>query len=213
MLVRIETAAFFLPNRLIMKIITFLFLSLSTSCFCQTDTLVVEIIYGSKPIAKSESHWFGGKLGGHIGLRIGADSVMHFVPGGRVVATNVNSDTGRYLISSKRSFYRTFHCDTTKTCQIFIPVTSSQKQKLLKDAAPFLKEGPYPYAFFGMRCAAACYHLLSLADVTKDRSRSRMTWKFFYPRKLRKFLFKEAAQKGWIIKETAGSSKRKWDHD
>lgn len=179
----------------------------------QTDTLVVEIIYGSKPKIADERHWFGGKLGGHIGLTIGKDSVMHFVPGGRVAATNINSDTGKYLMSSKKGFYRTFYCDTTKTCRIFIPVTPAQKQQLLKSATPFLKEGPYPYAFFGMRCAAACYHLLSLADVTKDRSKSAMTWKFFYPRKLRKFLFKEAKTKGWKITITPGSSKRKWDHD
>jgi hypothetical protein len=179
----------------------------------QTDTLVVEVIYGSKPLVEGERHWFGGKLGGHIGLRLAKDSVMHFVPGGRVVATNLNSDIGRYLISSPKQFYRTFHADTTKTCQIFIPISPAQKQKLLNDSKPFVKEGPYPYAFFGMRCAAACYHLLSLADVTKDLSRSRMTWKFFYPRKLRKQLFKEAKSKGWIVTETKGSTKRKWDHD
>lgn len=196
-----------------MKSLFITLILLPFSVISQTDTLVVEVIYGSKPIDKNERHWFGGKLGGHIGLRIGSDSVMHFVPGGRVAATNINSDTGKYLISSERSFYRTFYCDTTKTCRIFIPITSSQKQKLLKDAGPFLKDGPYPYAFFGMRCAAACYHLLSLADVTKDLSRSRMTWKFFYPRKLRKFLFKEAKTAAWVIRETSGSTKRKWDHD
>jgi hypothetical protein len=193
------------------SLLIFLFIPLLS--ICQNDTLVVEVIYGSKPIDKNERSWFGGKLGGHIGLKIGKDSVMHFVPGGRVVAININSDTGRYLISSSKQFYRTFRADTTKTCQIFIPINSSQKQKLLNDSKPFLKEGPYPYAFLGMRCAAACYHLLSLADVTKDLSRSRMTWKFFYPRKLRKYLFKEAKSKGWIIKETPGSTKRKWDHD
>lgn len=196
-----------------MKQLLLLLLILPSIGRAQTDTLVVEVIYGSRPIDKNERSWFGGKLGGHIGLRIGEDSVMHFVPGGRVAATNINSDTGRYLLSSDRNFYRTFYCDTTKTCRIFIPVSSTQKQQLLKDAKPFLKEGPYPYAFFGMRCAAACYHLLSLADVTKDRSRSSMTWKFIYPRKLRKFLFKEAKAKGWKIMTTPGSSKRKWDHD
>lgn len=196
-----------------MKTIAVILLLFSIKCFSQTDTLVVEIIYGSKPIHKSEKNWFGGKLGGHIGLKIGEDSVMHFVPGGRVHATNLNSDTGRYLISSSKQFYRTFHCDTTKICRIFIPVTPAQKQQLLQDSKIFLENGPYPYAFFGMRCAAACYHLLSLADVTEDRSRSRMTWKFFYPRKLRKFLFKEAREKGWKIEHTEGSTKRKWDHD
>ncbi|MNU93882.1 hypothetical protein D3C71_838330 [compost metagenome] len=180
---------------------------------CQKDTLVVEIIYGSKPLTKDGRHWFGGKLGGHIGLRIGQDSVMHFVPGGSVRATNVNSDIGRYLISSEKRFYRTFYCDTTKTCRIFIPITPIQKQELLLAAAPFLQKGPYPYAFFGMRCAAACYHLLSLSKVTKKISKSSMTWKFFYPRKLRKFLFKEADKNGWIVKHSVGSSKRKWDHD
>lgn len=180
---------------------------------CQTDTLVVEVIYGSKPISKDESHWFGGKLGGHIGLKIGNDSVMHFVPGGKVAATNINSDTGRYLISSTAQFYRTFYCDTTKTCRIFIPISSAQKHQLLSDVKPFIEKGPYPYALFGMRCAAACYHLLSLANVTKDLSRSKMTWKFIYPRKLRKYLFKEAKAKGWVIQGTPGSTKRKWDHD
>lgn len=196
-----------------MKQFLLLLIALPFISLAQTDTLVVEIIYGSKPKAAGERHWFGGKLGGHIGLTIGTDSVMHFVPGGRVAATNINSDTGRYLLSSHRSFYRTFYCDTTKTCRIFIPISRRQKQQLLETAQPFLKEGPYPYAFFGMRCAAACYHLLSLADVTKDRSRSSMTWKFFYPRKLRKFLFKEAKEKGWKITTTPGSTNRKWDHD
>lgn len=196
-----------------MKSLTLILLLIPLLSISQTDTLVIEVIYGSKPLAKGERHWFGGKLGGHIGLRIGKDSVMHFVPGGRVAATNINSDIGRYLISSSKQFYRTFHADTTKICQIFIPVSSAQKQKLLTDSNPFLKEGPYPYAFFGMRCAAACYHLLSLADVTKDLSRSRMTWKFFYPRKLRKHLFREAKSNGWIVKQTPGSTKRKWDHD
>lgn len=196
-----------------MRLITFTILLLSFNCLSQTDTLVVEVIYGSKPLTKGEPHWFGGKLGGHIGLKIGNDSIMHFVPGGRVNATNANSDTGRYLISSTKQFYRTFHADTTKTCRIFIPISSGQKQKLLNDSKSFLEEGPYPYALFGMRCAAACYHLLSIADVTTDLSRSKMTWKFIYPRKLRKYLFKEAKSKGWIIKETAGSTKRKWDHD
>lgn len=196
-----------------MKSLSILLISIPFVSTSQSDTLVVEVIYGSKPIDKNERPWFGGKLGGHVGLRLGKDSVMHFVPGGRVAATNINSDTGRYLISSSKQFYRTFRADTTKTCQIFIPVSSAQKQKLLAESKSFLKDGPYPYAFFGMRCAAACYHLLSLGDVTKDLSRSRMTWKFFYPRKLRKRLFKEAKSNGWIIKQTPGSTKRKWDHD
>jgi hypothetical protein len=197
----------------VMKQLLRLLFLLPFTCPGQTDTLVVEVIYGSKPIDKSESHWFGGKLGGHIGLKIGEDSILHFVPGGRVNATNANSDTGRYLISDRKQFYRTFHCDTTKTCRILIQVSNTQKQQLLTATAPFLKQGPYPYALFGMRCAAACYHLLSLADVTKDLSRSKMTWKFIYPRKLRKYLFKEAQTKGWIIERSPGSTKRKWDHD
>lgn len=200
-------------NAIAMKLLLFTILSLSFNSFSQTDTLVVEIIYGSKPLTKDGAHWFGGKLGGHIGLRIGKDSVMHFVPGGRVNATNMNSDTGNYLISSEKQFYKTFYCDTTKICRIFIPVSPDQKKELLRASTPFLQKGPYPYAFFGMRCAAACYHLLSLGNVTKKLSKSRMTWKFFYPRKLRKFLFKEAEKNGWIVKHSKGSTKRKWDHD
>jgi hypothetical protein len=139
--------------------------------------------------------------------------VMHFVPGESVRVTNINSDNGTYLLSSTSQFYKTFRCDTAKTCRIFIPITPKQKQQLLTLSSPFLKEGPYPYAFFGMRCAAACYHLLSLADITTDLSRSSMTRKFFYPRKLRKHLFREAQKNGWIVQLNKGSMKRKWDHD
>ncbi|WP_343747801.1 hypothetical protein [Fluviicola sp.] len=196
-----------------MKLIFLSLLLLPIPAFSQKDTLVVEVIYGSKPLSKEESHWFGGKLGGHIGLRIGQDSVLHFLPGRRVNATNANSDIGRYVISSEKQFYHTFYCDTLKTMQIFIPVDHKQKLELLQSSAPFIQKGPYPYAFFGMRCAAACYHLLSLADVTEKHSKSKMTWKFFYPRKLRKFLLKKATENHWIVKQTAGSRKRKWDHD
>lgn len=154
-----------------MKALAFLLTLFPFLTISQTDTLVVEVIYGSKPIDKSERHWFGGKLGGHIGLRIGEDSIMHFVPGGSVNATNINSDTGKYLISGTRSFYRTFYCDTTKTCRIFIPITSQQKQHLLQDAGPFLKEGPYPYAF--SECAAllpaiTCYLLQTLQKISPE---------------------------------------------
>lgn len=195
-----------------MKIIILLLCLLPAFCFSQTDTLVVEVIYGSKPLAKSEAHWFGGKLGGHIGLRIGQDSIMHFLPGGRVNATNANSDTGRYIISTEKQFYRIFAADSLKTCRIFIPISPSQKQLLLSDSKAFLEKGPYPYSLFGMRCAAACYHLLSLANVTEDLSQRKMTWKFIYPRKLRKYLFREAEKTHWKITRTAGAVNRKWDH-
>lgn len=175
--------------------------------------LTVHIIYGSKPLAKGESKWFGGKLGGHIGLQVGRDKIIHFNPNGKVRVFGHSDEPGQYVLSSKKSFYNTFHCDSAKTMQVVISVSPEAKQHLDSICRGFLNASPYPYAFFGMRCTSACYHLLSEAGVVPKMSKSHMTRRFFYPRRLRKLLLKKATSQHWTITQTAGTSCRKWDHD
>lgn len=175
--------------------------------------ITVHVIYGSKPIAKGETKWFGGKLGGHIGLQVGKDKIIHFNPGGKVRAFGRSAEPGNYVLSSVREFYRTFHCDSAKRMQVTIPVTAEMKLQLDSVCGVFLKNPPYPYAFFGMRCTSACYHLLSVAGVYPEYSKKKMIRRFFYPRRLRKRLIRSAKDRNWKLTLTEWTVRRKWDHD
>ncbi len=184
-------------------------------CISAQDSLfaTVHVIYGSKPIAKTEGKWFGGKWGGHVGLEVSPGKVVHFNPGGAVGAWQKNSDTGRYVVSTVEGFYCTFGCDSVKQLAVKIPITVAESNVLDSIANHFVAQSPYPYAFFGMRCAAACYHLLSFTDTYPEISKRKMVRRFFYPRKLRKRLLKSAKKKHWKTTVTEGRSTRKWDHD
>lgn len=175
--------------------------------------VTVHVIYGSKPISENEGKWFGGKLGGHVGLEIMPGQVIHFNPGGAVKATRQHSDTGSYVQSSIENFYCTFGCELVKTMQVNIPVTLAERTLLDSISQQFVAHPPYPYAFFGMRCAAACYHLLSYTSIAPEFGDRKMVRRFFYPRKLRKYLIRRAKKTHWKITVSEGRESRKWDHD
>lgn len=197
---------------------TFLLILLSAflfpAAFAQDSLFVtVHVIYGSKPKAPGETEWFGGKWGGHVGLEIAPDRVIHFNPGGPFKVLRRKSDPGTYAESSVARFYCTFGCDTVKTMQVRIPVTATGRDSLIRMSDHYLANSPYPYAFFGMRCAAACYHLLSHASVFSGKSENTMIRRFFYPRRLRKFLLRESRKHQWEVIINEGTRRRKWDHD
>lgn len=181
--------------------------------YSQNTVVTALFIYGSKPITASERKWFGGKLGGHVGLEVGTDSVFHFNPSGAVKVFGDNETPGSWILSDKSQFLCTFGCDSNKVLAIEIPVDSLTLTSIRKQALIFLDQSPYPYAFFGMRCTSSCYHLLSMGGILQQKSKSAMIRKNFYPRKLRKRLLKMARKNNWKICRTEGRSTRKWDHD
>lgn len=191
-------------------LVVLLFFTLSV--YCQ-DTLCVYFIYGSKPKTAEETSWFGGKLGGHVGLGIHPDTVYHFNPGGKVRAFGKKGETGRWFLSTKDEFLCTFGCDSDKVLMVYIPVDHATISAVRESGNQFVINPTYPYAFFGMRCTAACYHLLSIGGITQPRSNRAMIRKNFYPRKLRKRLLKLATQNGWKTVLIEGRDTRKWDHD
>lgn len=174
--------------------------------------ITVHIIYGSKPAAPGENKWFGGKWGGHIGLQVGNDKIVHFNPGGKVRVFGKKSQPGTWVLSSINHFYCTFGCDTVKTMRVTIPVPKADKLHLDTVCGSFLNNAPYPYAFFGMRCTSACYHLLAEAAIFPEHSKGKMIRKFFYPRRLRRFLLRHRGG-DWVISGEKGTNRRKWDHD
>lgn len=177
------------------------------------DTVSVYFIYGSKPVSETESKWFGGKMGGHVGMGFSKDSVFHFNPNGKVGAFGDKTQPGTWLRSTEREFLCTFGCDSNQILIVQIPISAEEKNAIRTTALQFLEQSPYPYAFFGMRCTSSCYHLLSQTHFFKPKSKSRMIRNYFIPRKLRKELLKKGKRNEWKIICQEGRTSRKWDHD
>jgi hypothetical protein len=193
---------------------------IATPLFSQDSFyLKVHFLYGSTPkraFKATEPKWFGGKLGGHVGIESDSNRILNFVPNGsfHVFSKNKNRHS-KYLEHAEQSFYGILggNPDSVKKTIVLVPVSTLQKRMFDSIAACYLVKTPYDYAFFGMRCGAASYEVLAQLGVLKKYSYRKTYWKIFYPRKLRKRLLKKAKQNGWPVIEQQGSSKRKWEGD
>jgi hypothetical protein len=202
-----------------LALILVLFL-IGTSCNAQDTTFVkVHFLYGSKPkreFKSSERKWFGGVLGGHVGLESEVDQVVSFMRAGKVhwFASRKNP-LSRYAIHTTQRFYSIFryNADSVKKAIVYIPISRSQKQKLDSLISSYVANTPYDYAFFGMRCGAATYDLLARLDILKRYSYRKTYRRIFYPRRLRKRIFKKATENSWRVEITNGSRTRKWERD
>lgn len=174
----------------------------------------VHFLYGSKPARgyeATERKRFGGIMGGHVSLEIQ----------GRIFGF---AHRGAFHVFPKRKERHSFFhntplkhwaADTTgeQYLTIVIPLTGEQYRQLLKLKASFLKNPPYDYAFFGYRCAASGYQMLASAGVFGSYGNYRTVKKFFYPKKLRNFLVKEALKKNYTMHFRQGKASRKWEKD
>ena len=200
-----------------MKVILFLFFSLILFHSSASDSLKyikVHFLYGSKPkkeFKEIESNWFGGIHGGHVEIEIN-DSVIGFVPQGsfHVFGNKTIHHSGFYKFSVK-DWMR--DKKKKKLTSIIIPVTHEQYQKILATHEKYRNETPYDYAFFGYRCAAATYDILSQAGLSKSLNRDKNVTKFFYPKLLRTHLAKIAKEKNYVIVAKDGRKTRKWERD
>jgi hypothetical protein len=200
--------------------ITILFSFISFLSYSQDTTyLKVHFLYGSKPVKEfkdTEQKWFGGIMGGHVGIEGDSNSVVNFLPKGKFhwVAKN-NNRHSTYAVHSVDNFYAILggNPDSVKKAIVYIPVTPIQKQQFDSIATVYFKQTPYDYALLGMRCGAAAHDILGQLDILTNYSYSKTYKKIFYPKKLRKRLFKKAAENGWTIVRQDGSIKRKWESD
>ena len=155
-------------------------------------------------------------MGGHVGIEGDSDRIVNFLPNGKFhwFAKKDNRHS-TYAVHSVDNFYAILgsNGDSVKKGIVYIPVTRQQKQKFDSIATVYLKQTPYDYALFGMRCGAATYDILGQLDILSNYSYGKTYKKIFYPRKLRNRLFKKATENGWTIFIQHGSTKRKWEHD
>ncbi len=179
----------------------------------------VHFLYGSKPkreFKDVESKWFGGKLGGHVGIEIDSNKIVDFVPSGEFHYIEKKNDcNSRFAEHTLESFWEIFggNSDDVKKMTITIPIPVQQKNKLDSIINIYTNETPYDYAFIGMRCGAATYDILSQLGVVKQYSHRRTYMKIFYPKKLRIPLAEQAKQNNWVIQQQEGTTNRKWEKD
>jgi len=179
----------------------------------------VHFLYGSKPkraFKATEPKWFGGKLGGHVGIESNSNRILNFVPKGtfHVFSNNKNRHSG-YAEHTGHAFYGILggNPDSVKKTIVLVPVSLQQKRMFDSIATCYLANTPYDYAFFGMRCGAATYEVLAQLGILKKYTNRKTYRKIFYPKKLRKRLLKKAMQEGWTVIKQQGSCKRKWERD
>jgi hypothetical protein len=205
------------------QLITFIFCFISYLIVAQ-DTLKVHFLYGSKPLKRYknvEKKWFGGILGGHAGIERDSSKILNFMPIGQFNSVKLhvfprkNNKRSVYVEHSFKPFYEILggNSDSVKKAIVYIPITRQQKQKLDNIANTYLKQTPYDYAFFGMRCGAATYELLGQLNILPNYGAIKTRIKIFYPKKLRKQLLKKAIKNDWKIIRNKGSITRKWERD
>lgn len=203
------------------SILTLFFCCIYFLGYSQDSTfLKVHFLYGSKPLKKhkdTERKSFGGILGGHVGIEVNENEILNFLPSsGKLHVFKDNKDKhSTYAIHSIPNFYGILGGEHTsvKMAIIYIPITTQQKQTFDSIVSAYIGHAPYDYAFFGMRCGSSTYEILAQLGILKSYSHKKTVRKIFYPRKLRKRLFKKAEKNNWTVTRKEGSNKRKWEKD
>ncbi|MDF2188997.1 hypothetical protein [Paraflavitalea sp. CAU 1676] len=204
-----------------MRYLLFCLCCIPATMACANDTsyLKVHFLYGSRPAKdykETESKWFGGTLGGHVGIEIDSNRILNFLPSGDFHVFKRKMDFhSTYAVHDETSFYALLggDADSMKRTVVYIPVETWQKQKFDSIATAYLAQTPYDYALVGMRCGSAAYEILGQLDILKSYPRKKTALKIFYPKKLRKRLLKKAKDNEWLVVRQVGSDRRRWEQD
>ena len=174
------------------------------------DTLRVLFVYGSRPVSNDENKWFGGIHGGHVSISY-LDGFASFVPKDGVQIFPKSRINSKFTTESGDNFV--FDTTDSRYLIVQIPVDSLKHAQVDSLIKTYLFESPYPYAFFGMRCASAAADILNLVGVLDQSSKSKLWRRYFYPKKLRCVLIKMARQNTWPILYRVGRTSRRWEKD
>jgi hypothetical protein len=186
---------------------------------CQDSLfLKVHFLYGSKPTKQyraTEKKWFGGLLGGHVGLEWETGKVLHFAPKGKFHKWAKKVKHGKYIYGSQQEFYEILggKLDSNQSAIVNIPISYLQKKTLDSIAQLYLTNTPYDYAFIGFRCGSASYETLAQIGILPKLGNTITKLSIFYPRKTRKRILKLAMENNWKIERKKGTICRKWEKD
>jgi hypothetical protein len=199
--------------KFVKTIILFLLFGSTYAQIDSTHFIKVHFLYGSKPKKKfpKEVKYFGGLHGGHVSIQVG-NMDYGFEPTDRVhILPHRHNPKSVYVDNIVKGQMR--YDTTSKVTTFIIPLTTEQLNKLNQINLGYCKKAPYDYAFFGMRCASTAQDVLGQIGVVKKRGRFSNIVTTFYPKKLRKRLFKLAAKNSYTIVQRHGRASRKWEKD
>ena len=190
------------------------------SAFAQEQSCIkVQFIYGSKPAKayrSSEKKWFGGKMGGHVGIEKDNNQFISFEGNDRFhPIDHIRKRHCKYCILDADAFWGIMGTpgDSVQKTTIIIPVSLRQKLFLDSLSAAYVQQPPYDYSVFGMRCASATYEILAQLGIEKSMNYRSTCLKILYPKRLRKKLLKQARKNGWAVIRQEGSARRIWERD
>lgn len=137
------------------QILTLLFYCIFFLTYSQDTTfLKVHFLYGSKPLKSdknTEQKWFGGILGGHVGIEVNKNEILNFLPsrGKFHVFANNEDKHSTYAIHSIPNFYAILggEPNDVKLAIIYIPITIQQKETFDSIVSAYVGHPPYDYAF------------------------------------------------------------------
>jgi hypothetical protein len=180
----------------------------------QNDSIRVHFLYGSKPLKKyknTEAKFFGGLHGGHVSIEI--DHVDYgFEPKGKFhILPHRKSCHSAFI--TRQTNGRNPYTDKDKVVTFIIPVTPQQHDSLFSIMNSYCFHAPYDYAFFGMRCAAATQDILGKTGILKPKGKLSNVATTFYPKKLRKRMYRLSKEKNYRIIFHEGRKTRKWEKD
>lgn len=201
-----------------MKIIKTILLLLSFfPTYSQVDSIhyiKVHFLYGSKPkkqFKSTEFKSFGGLHGGHVSIEVD-DIDYNFEPTyDHHVFSHKHKMKADFVENKLNGLSR--YSSTSKTVTFIIPLTNDQYNKIKLINQNYCKTTPYDYAFFGMRCANSTQDILGQIGVLKKKTRFLNVLTTFYPKKLRKRIFKVSKKKNYKIIKQSGRETRRWERD
>jgi hypothetical protein len=184
-----------------------------------SNYIAVHFLYGSVPkkqFKQTENKWWGGLYGGHVGVGIDSNTILHFLPKGKFhyIAIN-NNKHSQFNIDDFKSFYSVFggNADSNKKTIVYIPADSIALQKFKNIQQAYLKYSPYDYAFLGMRCAAAARDVLGATSILPKRQTWYIGSRYFVPIFFRTKILRLAKKNKWPVYKCKGGTKRKWEKD
>lgn len=192
----------------------FVFLISGFSVAQETHLLKVFFRYGSIPEIGYEYIEYeetGGLEGGHVSL--GIDSLEIGFTNEHVIHVFPRNDDKKGL------FYWEYLKDfeeqvaDKKYITFVVPLSEEQYVKLKSILMAYIDESPYDYAFFGMRCAAAAYDVLSQIGIFEHKSMTANVISNFYPRLFRRKMLLLARKKGYTVMRIKGRKTRIWEGD
>ncbi len=195
----------------------FILLFFSVNVLSQLDSnhvIKINFLYGSKPKRKfkeTEYKYMGGLHGGHVSIQVG-DVDYGFEPTSRLhIFAHKKGIKSNFVENKLNGKLR--YSETSKTVTFLILLTTKQYETLNQIHASYCRKSPYDYAFFGMLCASATREILAQIGIVKKRNRFVTIVANFYPKKLRKRLFKLASKNNYQVIKTNGRKERKWEKD